>query len=121
MLILPTKGTNFKKPSQLEKNVKKPCLADEHFASKHILLFGNTFAEKNSLLQIGLLQFTPQHTLPHGMFSCLEHFAPQPPLHLRTLCSLTLFAARNTLLLNTFCSLEPFAPQHHFLPGTLCS
>ena len=86
----------------------------EHFALLHL-------AQKNSLLQIALLQFTPQHTLPHGMFSYSEHFAPQPPLPLKTLCSLTPFAARNTLLLNTLCSSSPFTPWNTLLLNTFCS
>ena len=32
-------------------------IAEAHFASQNILLLKNTFAQKNSLLQIGLLQF----------------------------------------------------------------
>ena len=37
--------------------------------------------------------FTPQHTLPPGMFFFLEHFAPQPPLLPRTFFSLAQFAS----------------------------
>ena len=80
-----------------------------------------TFAQKNSLLQIGLLQFTPQHTLPHRMFSCLEHFALQPPLLPRTLDSSAQFASQHPLLHSTLCTLEHFSSWNTLLLGTLCS
>ena len=80
-----------------------------------------TFAQKNSLLQIGLLQFTPQHTLPHGMFSCLEHFAPQPPLPLNTFCCQEHFASQHTLLPGTLCSSAPFPPWNTLLLNTFYS
>ena len=68
-----------------------------------------------------LTHFTPQHTLPTGIFFFLEHFTPQPPLLPRTLFSSAQFASQHPLLLITSCSSAQFAAQHTLLLSTLCS
>ena len=68
-----------------------------------------------------LTHFTPQHTLPTGIFFSLEHFAPQPPLLPRTLFSSAQFASQHTLLLSPLYSLAHFAPWNTLLPGIFWS
>ena len=68
-----------------------------------------------------LTHFTPQHTLPTGIFFFLKHFTPQPPLLPRTLFSSAQFASQHPLLLITPCSSAQFAAQHTLLLSTLCS
>ena len=79
------------------------------------------FASNWLVTVCSLTHFTPQHTLPPGMFFSLEHFAPQPPLLPRTLFSSAQFASQHPLLLKTPCSSTHFAPQHTVLLRTLCS
>ena len=82
--------------------------ADAHFASQNMILVGNTlhcelllkeqFASNLLLTFCSLTHFTPQLTLPTGIFFSLEH------------CSLTLFASYNPLLLSTLCFSAHFTP-----------
>ena len=68
-----------------------------------------------------LTHFTPQHTLPTGIFFYLEHSAPQPLLLPRTLFSSAQFASEHTLLLSPLYSLAHFAPWNTLLPGIFWS
>ena len=79
------------------------------------------FASNWLVTVCSLTQFTPQHTLPTGIFFSLEHFAPQPPLLPRTLFSSAQFASQHTLLLSPLYSLAHFAPWNTLLPGIFWS
>ena len=76
----------------------------------------------NWLLTVcSLTHFTPQHTLPPGMFFSSAQFATQHPLFLKTPCSSTHFASQHTLLLRTLCSSAHFASKNTLLLRTLYS
>ena len=79
------------------------------------------FASNWLVTVCSLTHFTPQHTLPTGIFFSLEHFAPQPPLLPRTLFSSAQFASQHTLLLSPLYSLAHFAPWNTLLPGIFWS
>ena len=106
-------------------------MADAHFASKNTLLKTHTlhchillkeqFASKWLVTVCSLTQFTPQHTLPPGIFFSSAQFASQHPLLLKTPCSSTHFASQHTLLLRTLCSSAHFASKNTLLLGTLYS
>ena len=115
------------------KKVTKAGLnrADAHFASKNTLLKRNTlhcyillkrqFASNWLVTVCSLTHFTPQHTLPPGMFFSSAQFAYQHPLLPKTPCSSTHFASQHTLLLRTLCSSAHFASKNTLLLGTLYS
>ena len=79
------------------------------------------FASNWLVTVCSLTHFTPQHTLPPGMFFSSAQFAPQHPLLLKTPCSSTHFASQHTLLLRTLCSSAHFASKNTLLLGTLYS
>merc|ERR1712051_768766 len=66
------------------------------------------FASNWLVTVCSLTHFTPQHTLPPGIFFSSAHFASQHTLLQRTLYSLEHFTPQHTLLLNTLSSLEHF-------------
>ena len=68
-----------------------------------------------------LTHFTPQHTLPPGMFFSSAQFASQHSLLPKTPCSSTHFASQHTRLLRTLCSSAHFASKNTLLLGTLYS
>ena len=79
------------------------------------------FASNWLVTVCSLTHFTPQHTLPPGMFFSSAQFASQHPLLLKTPCSSTHFASQHTLLLRTLCSSAHFASKNTLLLGTLYS
>ena len=79
------------------------------------------FASNWHVTVCSLTHFTPQHTLPPGMFFSSAQFASQHPLLPKTPCSSTHFASQHTLLLRTLCSSAHFASKNTLLLGTLYS
>ena len=79
------------------------------------------FASNWLVTVCSLTHFTPQHTLPPGIFFSSAQFASQHPLLLKTPCSSTHFASQHTLLLRTLCSSAHFASKNTLLLGTLYS
>ena len=79
------------------------------------------FASNWLVTVCSLTHFTPQHTLPPGMFFSSAQFASQHPLLPKTPCSSTHFASQHTLLLRTLCSSAYFASKNTLLLGTLYS
>ena len=79
------------------------------------------FASNWHVTVCSLTHFTPQHTLPPGMFFSSAQFASQHPFLLKTPCSSTHFASQHTLLLRTLCSSAHFASKNTLLLGTLYS
>ena len=79
------------------------------------------FASNWLVTVCSLTHFTPQHTLPPGMFFSSAQFASQHPLLLKTPCSSTHFASQHTLLLRTLYSSAHFASKNTLLLGTLYS
>ena len=79
------------------------------------------FASNWLVTVCSLTHFTPQHTLPPGMFFSSAQFASQHPLLPKTPCSSTHFASQHTLLLRTLCSSAHFASKNTLLLGTLYS
>ena len=128
----------FQKPKPNLCQIKLSCYpycgnhkADAHFASKNTLLKTHTllvtfcskeqFASNWLVTVCSLTHFTPQHTLPPGMFFSSAQFASQHPLLPKTPCSSTHFASQHTLLLRTLCSSAHFASKNTLLLGTLYS
>ena len=79
------------------------------------------FASNWLVTVCSLTHFTPQHTLPPGMFFSSAQFASQHSLLPKTPCSLTHFASQHTQLLSTLCSSAHFASKNTLLLGTLYS
>ena len=73
------------------------------------------FASNWHVTVCSLTHFTPQHTLPPGMFFSSAQFASQHPLLPKTPCSSTHFASQHTLLLRTLCSSAHFASKNTLL------
>ena len=95
------------------------CFPENFTLQEHFALL--TFAQKNSLLQIGLVHFAPQLTLPLSTLCLMKYFSPLNTLLPNPLCILELFFLQHNLLLNTCWSSKHHASQHTLLLSKLSS